>query len=110
MAQLPETREKAYDGIWRDFFALTAIPRPSKHEEKVGEFLELVGQEKGLVVEKDQVGNVLWRIPASSPELATPEKSSLIQTHQDQVSQGKPDPAKFGVEPEIVQRDGSWFV
>lgn len=110
MGMLPENREKQFDPIWRDFFALTAIPRASGKEQLVGEFLEYVGQERGAVVEKDVVGNVLWRIPASSPELAVPEKSVFTQVHQDQVSKGNPDPAIYGVEPEAVERDGSWFV
>lgn len=110
MGQLPENRERGLDNVYRNFFALTGIPRTSKHEAQVGDFLEIAGQERKYSVERDTAGNVLWRVPASSPEYATKEASVVLQTHQDMVSQGTPNPAEHGVEPEVFTRDGSWFI
>ncbi len=110
MGQLPENRERELDNVYRNFFALTGIPRASKHEVQVGDFLEIAGQERKYSVERDAAGNVLWRVPASSSEYATKEASVVLQTHQDMVSQGKPSPAEHGVEPEVFTRDGSWFI
>src|SRR5512146_2793332 len=75
MPQLPETRDKNLDSVYRNFFAITGIPRKSKQEAGMGDFLEVAGQERKYTVERDSVGNVLWRIPASSPEYNTPEAS-----------------------------------
>lgn len=110
MTMLPENREMRFDPIWRDFFALTAIPRASGKEQLAGDFLEYVGTERGFQTERDAVGNILWRIPASSTEYADPKKSVLLQVHQDMVSKGNPSPALHGVEPEVVEKDGNWFV
>lgn len=110
MSQLPENRDKNLDSVYRNFFAITGIPRKSKQEAGMGDFLEVAGQERKYTVERDSVGNVLWRIPASSPEYNTPEASVVIQTHQDMVCVGAPDPAVHGVEPEVFQRDNSWFI
>jgi dipeptidase D len=34
--------------VWKNFYALTQIPRPSKHEEKAVEFMYNWGKEHGL--------------------------------------------------------------
>ena len=34
--------------VWKNFHSLTQIPRPSKHEEKVSEFLYNYGKSLGL--------------------------------------------------------------
>lgn len=110
MPQLPENRDREFDNVYRNFFALTGIPRQSTKEHLVGDFLEVGGVEKGYMVERDSVGNVLWRVPASSPEYATVEASFVAQTHQDMVCKGNPSPAEHGVVPEVFERDGSWFI
>lgn len=110
MQQLPEQRDRGFDNVYRNFFALTDMPRMSKQEGKVGDFLEIAGQERNYAVERDTAGNVLWRVPASSPEYATVGASFVAQTHQDMVCQGQPNPAEHGVTPEVFERDGSWFI
>ncbi len=41
--------------IWKNFHALTQIPRPSGHLEKIQQFLLDFGKEAGVEVFKDEV-------------------------------------------------------
>ena len=45
--------------LWKYFSEINAIPRPSKKEEKISEFMLSFGKRLGLVSEMDEVGNVL---------------------------------------------------
>ena len=51
--------------VWENFYKLTQVPRPSKKEEKIQAFMVNFGKNLGLVTEKDSVGNVLIRKPAT---------------------------------------------
>ena len=43
--------------IWRNFYSLTQIPRPSKHEAAVIDFVRQFGANLGLDTTVDQAGN-----------------------------------------------------
>ena len=43
--------------VWNNFYGLTQIPRPSKHEGKVIEYLYNWGVSHGLETIKDETGN-----------------------------------------------------
>ena len=47
--------------VWKNFYNLTQIPRPSKHEEKVIEYLYNWGRAHGLETIKDETGNIIIR-------------------------------------------------
>ena len=51
--------------VWKNFYALTRIPRPSKKEAKVVAFMEQFGKGLGLETIVDNVGNVIIRKPAT---------------------------------------------
>ena len=51
--------------VWDNFYGLTRVPRPSKHEEKVIEYLLEWGKNHGIQAEKDAAGNVIMRAPAT---------------------------------------------
>ena len=51
--------------IWNNFSKLNAVPRPSKKEEKVIEFMLNFGKSLQLETFKDEVGNVIIRKEAS---------------------------------------------
>ena len=51
--------------VWENFYGLTRVPRPSKHEEKVREYLLNWGKEHGIDVRKDDTGNVIFTVPAT---------------------------------------------
>ena len=47
------------------FHQINAVPRPSKHEEKMIEFLQKFAAEHGLPCKVDEAGNVLISKPAT---------------------------------------------
>ena len=52
--------------IWKNFYALTQVPRPSGHLEKVQQFLLDFGKQAGVEVFKDPAGNIVMRKAASA--------------------------------------------
>ena len=50
--------------VWQNFYQLTRIPRPSKHEEKVSAYLYDFGRKLGLETIREECGNIIIRKPA----------------------------------------------
>ncbi|MBQ1650591.1 MAG: beta-Ala-His dipeptidase, partial [Prevotella sp.] len=69
--------------VFRFFDEINQIPRPSKHEEKMIEYLKKFGEDRGLETVIDNAGNVLIREPATKGM----ESSATItlQSHMDMV-------------------------
>jgi len=93
--------------LWENFYALTQIPRPSKHEEKIQEFMVNFGKSMGLETEKDAVGNVIIRKPAT-PGMEN-RKGIVMQGHLDMVPQKNSDTKHdFQKDPIDAWIDGDW--
>ncbi|WP_439287353.1 aminoacyl-histidine dipeptidase [Lonepinella sp. BR2357] len=93
--------------LWQWFDRLCAIPRPSHHEEKVAEFIVNWAKEKGLFVERDQIGNILIRKPASK-SMENRQKVAL-QAHLDMVPQANEGTTHdFLTDPILPYIDGEW--
>lgn len=93
--------------IWKNFSALNAVPRPSKKEEKVIEFIKNFGESLNLETIVDEVGNVIIRKPATSGmENRTP---IVLQSHLDMVCQKNND-VDFDFDTQGIQMivDGDW--
>ena len=69
--------------VWRQFAALSAIPRPSKHEEAVRRYLLAEGRQHGWECRTDAVGNVVLAVPGAGA-LAN-EPPLILQSHMDMV-------------------------
>lgn len=93
--------------IWKNFAALNAIPRPSKKEEKVIEFIKNFGENLGLETRVDEVGNVIIKKPAT-PGMED-RKAIVMQSHLDMVCQKNND-VLFDFETQGIQMevDGDW--
>jgi len=90
------------------FEAISAIPRCSKHEEKISAFLMQWAEKHHLQAKKDKVGNVLIKVPAT----AGYEKSGavVIQGHMDMVCEKTADsPHDFAKDPIRFVFDGEWL-
>ena len=48
--------------VWKNFYALTQIPRPSKKEDRAAEYLYEFGKSLGLESVRDEAGNVMGEI------------------------------------------------
>ena len=75
--------------VWKNFYALTQVPRPSKKEHKAVEFIEKFGREHGLDTYRDPLGNVIIRKPAT-PDMEG-RKGIILQAHLDMVPQNNAD-------------------
>ena len=71
--------------VWKHFESLNAIPRPSKKEERVIQFMIDFGEGLGLKTLKDKAGNVIIKKPATSG--FENKKAVVLQSHLDMVHQ-----------------------
>lgn len=93
--------------VWKHFYDLTQVPRPSKHEDKIQEFMMNFGESLGLETIKDEVGNVIIRKPATAG--MEDRKGIILQGHLDMVPQKNSDTAHdFKNDPIDAYIDGDW--
>ena len=94
--------------VWKNFSALNAVPRPSKKEERVIEFIKNFGENLGLPTSVDEVGNVIIKKPATAG--MEDRKSIILQSHLDMVHQKNSD-VNFDFETQGIQMeiDGDWL-
>lgn len=71
--------------VWNNFYGLTQVPRPSKHEEKVIEYLYNWGKSRGIETIKDETGNIIMRAPATPGYEKC--RGVILQGHMDMVPQ-----------------------
>jgi dipeptidase D len=75
--------------IWNFFYDLTQIPRPSKKEGRVADYVRKFGENRSLETMVDDVGNVIIKKPAT-PGMEN-RKVLLLQGHLDMVPQKNSD-------------------
>ncbi len=93
--------------VWKFFYDLTQIPRPSKKEGKVIEYLKKFASDRNLEVIVDEVGNVIIRKPAT-PGMEN-KKGIILQAHMDMVPQKNSDVEHdFEKDPIDAYIDGEW--
>jgi dipeptidase D len=93
--------------IWKYFHEITQIPRPSKKEEKIIQYLLDFAKEHNLEAEKDAVGNVVIR-KAASPGMEN-KKTVILQGHTDMVCEKNNETEHdFDNDPITTWIDGDW--
>ncbi len=93
--------------IWRNFAKLNAVPRPSKKEERIIQFMLDFGKSLNLTTSKDKVGNVLIKKPAT-PGMEN-RKTVVLQSHLDMVHQKNNDTVfDFNSQGIEMHVDGDW--
>ena len=93
--------------IWRNFDALTQVPRPSGHLEKVQQFLLDFAKRAGVEAYKDEAENIVMRKPAT-PGMEN-RKTTILQAHMDMVPQKDKDSTHdFVNDPIQTYIDGDW--
>jgi len=96
------------NAMWNHFADLNAVPRPSKKEEKVIDFMLNFGKSLGLETLQDKIGNVVIKKPASSG--MENRKTIILQSHLDMVHQ-KNASTVFDFETQGIEMivDGDWL-
>ena len=102
-----EIQNLAPQCIWKNFYALTQVPRPSGHLEKIQQFLLDFGKQAGVETFKDPAGNIVFRKPATLGMEG--RKGIILQAHMDMVPQKTPESThNFETDPIQPWIDGEW--
>lgn len=102
-----EIKQLQPTAVWENFYSLTQIPRPSKHEERITAFMKSFGESLGLETIVDEVGNVIIRKPATPGH--EDRVGIVLQGHLDMVPQCNSDlNFDFLTQPIDAHVDGEW--
>ena len=94
--------------LWSHFEKLSEIPRPSKHEEKILEYLKNMFTEKGLEWKQDNAGNIIVRKNGTGG--GEESQSLVIQSHVDMVCEkNREKEHDFMKEGITLVRDGKYL-
>jgi dipeptidase D len=93
--------------MWNNFANLNAVPRPSKKEERVIQFMKEFGEKLNLPTVVDEVGNVIIKKPATKG--MEDRVTIVLQSHLDMVHQ-KNAATQFDFNTQGIEMlvDGDW--
>ncbi len=93
--------------VWKNFYDITQIPRVSKREQRIIEYMRNFGEKLGLKTIVDEVGNVIIKKPATK---GLENRSGIIlQGHLDMVPQKNSGVLHdFDKDPINAFIDGDW--
>ena len=102
-----EIRNLEPKNLWNKFADLNAVPRPSKKEERVIQFMKDFGNNLGLETFEDEIRNVIIRKPATKG--MENRKAIVLQGHLDMVHQKNND-TNFDFDKQGIDMyvDGDW--
>lgn len=94
--------------VFEQFARINQIPRPSKREEKMIEYLRQFGESHNLETQVDETGNVIIRKPATPGH--EHRKTVILQSHMDMVCEKLVD-IDFDFDNDAIQTyvDGDWM-
>ncbi|AWA30139.1 cytosol nonspecific dipeptidase [Flavobacterium magnum] len=102
-----EIRNLEPKALWNKFADLNAVPRPSKKEERVIQFMKDFGNSLGLETFEDEIRNVIIRKPATKG--MEDRKMIVMQGHLDMVHQKNNDTVfDFDTQGIDMYVDGDW--
>ena len=94
--------------VFAEFAKINEIPRPSKREEKMIEYLKNWGESRGLETKVDETGNVIIRKVATKG--MENRKTVILQSHMDMVCDKLVD-VEFDFDKDAIKTyvDGEWL-
>ncbi len=94
--------------LWNHFYEICQIPRCSKHEEKIREYVIQVAKRNNASYKTDEVGSVVIRKPASAGKENAPVV--VLQSHLDMVCEKNKDTVHdFSKDPIKIKKEGDWI-
>ncbi len=94
--------------IWERFYEISQVPRPSKKEEKIREYVRNFATKRNLEFLEDEVGNIVIKVPATKGYENAP--TVVLQGHVDMVCEkNKGTEHDFDNDPITFVRDGDWM-
>jgi len=102
-----QVRQLAPKEMWNHFADLNAVPRPSKKEQRVIQFIKNFGESLNLKTTVDEVGNVIIKKPATKG--MENKETIVLQSHLDMVHQKNSD-TNFDFDTQGIDMyvDGDW--
>lgn len=95
--------------LWAHFDNICAIPHPSKHEEKLRQYILDFAKTNKLIVKTDKVGNIVISKPGSKGR--ENQKTLVMQAHIDMVPQKNSDKVHdFTRDPIIPRIEEDWVL
>ena len=102
-----EVKDLKPELIWKCFDEVTKVPRPSRHEEQIREFLLKFAADHNIEVKTDRAGNVIVKRPATPGHENAP--TVVLQAHMDMVAEKNSDVKHdFLKDPIQTYIDGEW--
>lgn len=102
-----EIKSLSPTAVWSFFYDLTQIPRPTGQTKASEDYVMALGQRLGLETERDAVGNVIIRKPATPGMESRPIVT--LQAHLDMVPQANSATKHdFTTDPIDAYIDGEW--
>lgn len=94
--------------VWKFFHQVTQVPRPSKKEGKMIQYLESFANEYKIAIKKDAVGNIVMSKPATAGMENRP--IVVLQSHMDMVCEKNNGTVHdFDNDPIETIIDGDWL-
>ncbi len=94
--------------LWEYFYGMTQVPRPSKKEEKIREWVKDFARKNNFDFNEDKTGNIVIKVPATEGMEDAP--TIVLQGHVDMVCEKNNDKVHdFENDPLTVYRDGDWI-
>lgn len=94
--------------VFSEFYEITRIPRPSKHEQQIGAYLIGWAKRHNLEYQTDDAGNVVIRKPATKGY--ENHDGVILQAHQDMVCEKNGGTEHdFMTDPIETWVDGDWL-
>ena len=105
---MKQTETEGFEKVWDYFREICKIPRPSRSESHIIEYLLNWARKKKLDADRDEVGNVLITKPASKGW--EKHKPVILQCHLDMVGEKEPgSDHDFTRDPILPVREGDWL-
>ncbi len=93
--------------LWKHFDEIRKIPRCSKNEEKIREYVVNFAKKLGFSYKTDKAGNVVIEKPATHGKESSP--ITIVQAHMDMVCEKNEDVTHdFTKDPIRVKIEGEW--
>jgi len=94
--------------IWKRFYEITRVPRPSKKEEKIREHLRSFFKGQNISFKEDKTGNIIAQVPATLGYKNSP--TVILQGHVDMVCEkNKETKHDFDKDPIEIKREDGWI-
>jgi dipeptidase D len=104
---MEELRKLEPKAVWKYFNEICQIPRPSKKEDQILQYLQNFADQHNLGSKRDKAGNLLISKPA--PRGKEKIKPVVLQSHVDMVGEKNRDTVhNFEKDPIEVYIDGDW--